>query len=108
MSLFNYQNFKNTYKPNYEVRSVHKIIKHKDKYVMFYSSWCSYSRAAMDKIKNSGEQYRFYDIDTVPGGLDAVLESLSKNSELTKFNQKHTTSPIIFYKGKFIGGYSEL
>ena len=101
MSLFNYQ-------PNYKVKSIHKIQKHKDKYVMFYSSWCSYSQAAMDKIKTSGELYRFYDIDIVPDGLNAVLKSLNEKPEMTGFNQSHTTRPIIFYKGKFICGYSDL
>ena len=93
---------------NNKVRCIHKILKHSDKYVVFYSSWCSYSQSAMNKIQQSGSAYRFYDIDTVPGGLDAVLKALNAQPNKVGFKSAHTTRPIIFYKGQFIGGDSDL
>ena len=33
---------------------------------------------------------------------------LKKESNSTQFNKNHKTRPIIFYKGKFIGGYNDL
>ena len=91
-----------------KARSVHKVLKHNDKYVMFYSEWCSYSQKAINKIKSSGEKYKFYDIDVVDNGMDLILDDLNKNASKVNFNPKHLTRPVIFYKGKFVGGYSEL
>ena len=91
-----------------KVRATHKVLKHNNKYVMFYSKWCSYSTKAIDKIKKSGETFRFYDIDSIQNGMELILDDLNKNASKTNFDSNHTTRPIIFYKGNFIGGYSEL
>jgi glutaredoxin len=91
-----------------KVRCVHKIIKHNDKYVVFYNTWCSFSKKALEKIKESKEPYRLYDIDSVKDGMATILQSLNKGVDKINFNSNHTTSPIIFYKGKYVGGYSDL
>ena len=91
-----------------KVRCVHKILKHNDKYVMFYSPWCSYSNQAMDYIKTTGEDYRFYNIDSIPNGMELILNEFNKVAAEINFDPNHKTRPIIFYKGKFIGGSANL
>jgi glutaredoxin len=86
---------------------VRKILKHNDKYVIFYSSWCQYSVSALEKAKTSGKKYRFYDIDQV-GGMQTVLNALRQDSEKINFNVNHSTRPIVFYNGKYVGGYSDM
>lgn len=91
------------------VRCVEKVLKHNDKIVIFYSSWCSYSAAAMELARQHDNiEHRFYDIDTVPGNLNTLCELFEKKKEMTGYNPNHKTRPLVFYKGKFIGGYSEL
>ncbi len=91
------------------VRCIEKVLKHNDKIVIFYSPWCSYSTQAIELARQTKDiQHRTYDIDRVPGNINTLCEIFTKKKELTNYDPNHTTRPIIFYKGKFIGGYNEL
>jgi glutaredoxin len=79
-----------------------------DIYIIFYSPWCQYSKSAIQLLEDENKSFKGYDIDNFNGGLDTLLYYLNLNKELTNFNPSHKTRPIIFYKGKFIGGFSEL
>jgi glutaredoxin len=90
-----------------EVRCVEKVKKHNDKLVIFYSDWCPYSRSAIDFAKKKKLDYRAYDIDSITDGFNIIRNLfISKKNEIN-FNPEHKTRPMIFYKGKFIGGYNE-
>ncbi len=59
---------------------------------------CSFCRAAIDLLKLKKKSYEFHDIN-----------SINKKGELwSKKPKSHTTVPIIFYEGIFIGGFTEL
>lgn len=79
-----------------------------DIYIIFYSKWCKYSMDALSLMETNKKQFKGYDIDKIKGNLPRLLDCLQKNANITSFNIEHKTRPIIFYKGKFIGGYSEL
>ena len=85
-----------------------KIIENNDKYVIYYSKWCGYSMDAIKLLKKKNKTFKAYDIDDIKGGLEVLLKKLRNNSDITNFNKKHHTRPIIFNKGKYIGGFIEL
>jgi glutaredoxin len=40
--------------------------------------------------------------------MPELLKVLNKNANLINFDKNHRTKPIIFYNGKFIGGFQQL
>ena len=91
-----------------KIRCVEKVKKHNDKLVIFYSDWCPYSKDAVKLSRQSGIKHKHYKIDDVPGGFPAVLEIFNKRKDEVNYDINHKTKPIVFYKGKFVGGCSEL
>lgn len=79
-----------------------------DLYVIFYSDWCTYSINALELLRKHNLSYKGYKIDNITGNIDKLVNKLSDEAETTGFDTSHKTRPIIFYKGKFIGGYTEL
>lgn len=77
-------------------------------YVIFFIYECQYSRKALELLRNKNAKYKGYDINTIRGGMNKLLEVLKKNAELINFNIEHNTKPIIFVNGKYVGGYEEL
>ena len=85
--------------------ATHKIKKHNNKFVIFYSDNCPFCDNALKLLHDYN--YKKYNIEVI-GGLQKLLSVLKKTKKLTGFKETHSTKPIIFYKGKFIGGYTEL
>jgi len=85
-----------------------KVLENNDKFIIFYSDWCRFSMDAIELLKKSGKPFKGYKIDNIRGGIDRVLASFNNNKEKLEFDTTHKTRPIIFYKGRFIGGFSEL
>ena len=83
-----------------------KIEKNSNIITIFYSKWCAYSIKALELLEKKKIAYKGYIIDKY--GIDTVLELLAEDKEKLKFNIEHKTRPIIFYKSKFIGGYTDL
>lgn len=79
-----------------------------DTYVIFFVDGCPYCDNARKLLRKSGVSYKGYDISQIDGGMKKLLEVLNKNRNLLNFDPKHQTKPIIFYNGKFVGGFSEL
>ena len=88
----------------------HKILKYKkeDIYIIFYYKQCPYSQNALNYIKTNNLSLKGYDIEKVTGKLNKVLNCLNKTSNVTEFITTHKTVPIIFHKGKFVGGLDKL
>lgn len=87
-----------------------KIDKYKSDavYIIFYNSWCGYCHEAFDYLKTKKKNFKGYDIDNIKGGIERILKCLNLNKDNTGFNPEHKTRPIIFYEGRFIGGFSDL
>ncbi len=86
-----------------------KIIEYKnqDIFIVFFSRDCIYSLKILDFLDNHNIKYKGYDIDNIKGGFKRVLRDLKRSSKITGFKETHKTKPIIFYKGKFIGGHDD-
>jgi glutaredoxin len=95
-----------------------KIQKYKDRYVIFWEPGCPYSEDAMNFLKSHNLSYRDYIISKIPNnrekGTFMTLNELADyfnedaNKEATGYSEKHRTKPIIFFEGKFLGGFAEL
>lgn len=77
-----------------------------DTYVLFYSPICGYSLKALQLLREKKLAYKGYDVATI--GMQPLLAVLNANADTIGFRSSHTTKPIIFYNGKFVGGYTEL
>ena len=89
-------------------KCINKITNNKDKFIIFFSEWCRYSMDAIDLLKQNKYPFKGYKIDKINGGMQRLLNAFKKNKKIIKFNEHHSTRPIIFYNGKFIGGLQEL
>lgn len=83
-----------------------------DIFVVFYMdrSKCIYSYNTIELLKRKQKSFKGYLVKRGNGKdkLKDLLPCLKKTKTSTHFDIKHHTLPIIFYKGKFIGGYTEL
>lgn len=77
-------------------------------YVIFFSYGCPYCENALKLLNLKNVHYRGYDIDTLDGGVNHLLNVLINNADQLNYNINHHTKPIIFKNGKFLGGYDEL
>ena len=87
---------------------IEKIILNSDKFIIFYSDWCRYSTDAIKLLKTKHQPFKGYKIDKINGKLDRLIASFTNGKEKINYNINHTTRPIIFYQGKFVGGLAEL
>eukprot|EP01103_Thecamoeba_quadrilineata_P017266 TRINITY_DN6044_c0_g1_i1.p1 TRINITY_DN6044_c0_g1~~TRINITY_DN6044_c0_g1_i1.p1 ORF type:complete len:542 (-),score=124.06 TRINITY_DN6044_c0_g1_i1:67-1692(-) len=79
-------------------------------FVEYGASWCPFCRKAKALFQqlhpdNSPNYFAYHDVDHFGGGqtVRTYLSSVHKS-----LDENHKTIPIIYHKGKFIGGYSEL
>jgi len=85
--------------------------KNKDIYVVFYMNRnkCYFSRESIKLLKKQNKNFKAYKIIRHPEDkLPKLLHALNNYKDVNGFNPNHKTLPIIFHKGKFIGGYTEL
>ena len=80
----------------------------KKSYVIFFVYGCPYCENSLALLKQKNVPFKGYNINDIDGGMFKLLEVLNKNASIIGFNSDHRTKPIIFYDGKFIGGYTEL
>lgn len=82
-----------------------KEYQNENTYVVLYREGCPYSQRALALLKKKNKPYKGYIIDRTE--QKNIADCLSEKKEINK-DSKHTTVPMIFYRGKFIGGFSEL
>jgi glutaredoxin-related protein len=88
-----------------QLNDVVKIIKN-NPCVILYSSWCGYSRKALELLKQAKRSAKKIEIEDIQGSMDDIRNRLSKES--FQFPRNYSTRPMIFMNGKFIGGYDKL
>lgn len=80
----------------------------RDTYVIFFVYGCPYCQDAINILRSNNLRFKAYDIDKIPGGMNTLLNVLNKNRDVIRFNPRHRTKPIIFYNGRYLGGFNEL
>ena len=87
-----------------------KILAYKntDMYIVFYSPTCKFSLNAIDLLKHKNKSFKGYNVDKLSGGIGKLLHYLDLGKGVTGYLPSHKTKPVIFHRGKFIGGFTEL
>lgn len=89
----------------------HNIIKTRG-FTIFISTYCPYCQEAIKILDNLNKKTNVsvsvIDFENFPDDKETVLLFLKKHKARYNFNVTHTTRPIIFYNGLFLGGCSEL
>ena len=68
-------------------------------FVIYYSYDCPYCLKALELLKEHKADYTAIEIDDLPKLLQTLGDKLPSS---------HKTKPIIFRRGKFLGGYTQL
>jgi glutaredoxin len=80
--------------------------KNEDKFIVFFKEGCPYSIKALELLKDKEIYIKGYKID--PKHKEHMFGCLEEQKDITKYDPSHKTFPTIFYKGSFIGGYTDL
>lgn len=77
----------------------------KNTFVIIYSQWCGYSRNALQLLKDEKDITRI-EIEKTGLSLQEIIQSLEFAN--VGMRNGYKTRPLVFYKGKFLGGYNDL
>ena len=92
-----------------KVKKLYKKITNENKeIVMFGLSDCIYCKKTLQLLKKNKITYKYYSIDDYFNLFFKVLVEVAKYFPNFEINIDHKTVPVIFYKGKFIGGFTEI
>lgn len=95
-------------KLNTNVDTLYKKINNKTHLVVFGLSSCIFCRKTIELLKIKNIKYKFYNIDDIYNLFFKTFNDLSHEYPNLDIDPTHKTVPIIFYKKKFIGGFTNL
>lgn len=90
------------------IKNFYSKVNNFDYYVIFGLSTCGYCMEAKKFLNKHNIKYKYYPIDNFKELFFKVLSDASTVYPELNINKSHKTVPVIFYKKKFIGGYSDL
>jgi glutaredoxin len=90
------------------IKLYEKININNNTFIIFGLSYCNYSKKTIDLLQSKNLSYKYYKIDKYYSVFLKFLEKLNIMHPSLNINTNHKTFPIIFYKKKFIGGFSDL
>jgi len=92
-----------------KVKKLYKKINNDNKEIIIFGlSFCLYSKKVIELLKKNNISYKYYLIDDYFNLFFKVLSEIAKYFPNFEINEKHKTVPVIFYKKKFIGGFTEI
>lgn len=84
-----------------------KISNDKKEVIIFGLSYCEYCKKTLELLKKKKISYKYYTIDKYFNIFFNVLNEVLKLYPNLGIDPNHKTVPVIFFKKKFIGGYTE-
>jgi glutaredoxin len=92
-----------------KVKKLYKKINDDNKEIIIFGlSYCLYTKKVIELMKKNKISYKYYLIDNYFNLFFNILSEISKYFPNFKINNEHKTIPIIFYKKKFIGSFTEI
>jgi glutaredoxin len=85
-----------------------KIIINDNTIIIFGLSSCSYCKKAIKWCQDHDASFKYYNVDKYHKIFINIIRDLIKLDNTLDINPDHNSFPVIFYKKKFIGGYTEL
>ena len=76
-------------------------------YTIYIKRYCPSSQAAVKAAKATKQKCQVVDIEEYNASIPQVVSKLKKHGYIKK-SQRHSTVPIVFIDGKYIGGNTEL
>jgi glutaredoxin len=95
-------------KISYSPAQISDLISSFDGFVIVYRSSCPYSQNAVHALEKSGQPLQKFELSQIDASnpKETMINQFKKT--ISTFPSSHFTVPMIFYKGKFIGGYDQL
>ena len=92
-----------------KVKKLYKKINNDNKEViMFGLSYCEFCKKTLNLLKKNKITYKYYPIDNHFNLFFKILLEVAKYFPNFQIDTTHKTVPVIFYKKKFIGGFTEI
>jgi glutaredoxin len=85
-----------------------KIKFNNDTFLIFGLDSCTYCKKTLEFVNKNSLQFKYYSMDKYYPIFIPILQKLSELDNKLNIDQSHRTFPVIFYNGKFVGGYSSL
>lgn len=67
-------------------------------WIIYGTDYCSYCNRAKSLLSNQKQEYMYIDVSKYPNGRSSLLS----------MTNGYRTVPVIYHKGLFIGGYTDL
>ena len=90
------------------IKNFYSKVNNNNYYIIFGLSTCGYCLETKKFLNERNIKYKYYSIDNFKELFFRVLIEVSIVHPELNINKTHKTVPVIFYKKKFIGGYSDL
>ena len=98
----------NKNKSNVNVETLYNKINNNTHFIIFGLSTCIFCRKTIELLENKNIKYKYYLIDSFYNLFFKTFIDLSSVYPNLDIDPTHKTVPIIFYKKKFIGGFTNL
>lgn len=95
-------------KLNTNVDTMYNKINNNTHFVVFGLSTCIFCHKTIELLKSKNIKYKFYNIDEIYNLFFKTFNDLAHEYPNLDIDPTHITVPIIFYKKKFIGGFTNL
>lgn len=95
-------------KLNTNVETLYNKINNNTHFVVFGLSTCIFCSKTIELLKSKNIKYKFYNIDDIYNLFFKTFYELANEYHNIDIDSTHKTVPIIFYKKKFIGGFTNL
>lgn len=93
---------------NENIDLLYNKINNDSDYVVFGLSTCPFCINTINLLKKNNLNYKYYKIDDFYNLFFKTFKLLGKEDSNLDIDLLHKTVPVIFYKKKFIGGYTNL
>ena len=89
-------------------KKLYKKINNNSHYIVFGLSTCIFCKNTIQLLTEKNIKYKYYQIDDIYNLFFKSFKNLANIYSNLKIDITHKTIPVIFYKKKFIGGYTNL
>jgi glutaredoxin len=90
------------------LKKIYSKINNDTDYIVFGLSYCIFCKKTIEFLQKNNISHKYYLIDDYKEIFMTNFVKLEKEYQSLNINSLHNTVPIIFYKKKFIGGYTDL
>lgn len=95
-------------KTNTNIDTLYNKINNNTHFVVFGLSTCIFCRKTIELLESKNIKYKYYLIDDIYNLFFKTFINMASTYPNFNIDPTHKTVPVIFYKKKFIGGFTSL